>query len=100
MGNAFGSEYNLEEHGQAGREMYDEYIASEDKFLDLTSKVVAITGTSTNSIGFHIAEVAIRKNQSLDALQPRFFFLQEGNRRSASLGEGVRIAYRNRNGGL
>lgn len=62
MGNAFGSEYNLEDHGQSGREMYDEYIASEDKFLDLTSKVVAITGTSANSIGFHIAEIAIRKN--------------------------------------
>jgi hypothetical protein len=65
MGNTFGSEYNLEDHGQSSRVMYDEYIASEDKFLDLTSKVVAITGTSTKSIGFHVAEVAIKKNAKI-----------------------------------
>lgn len=64
MGNTFsgsGSAYNLDDHGQSSRALYDEYLASDDKFLDLSSKVVAITGTSTKSIGFHIAEIAVRK---------------------------------------
>ena len=62
MGNAFSSkEYNLDDHGQDSRAMYDEYIASEDKFNDLSDKVVAISGTSAKSIGFYIAEIAVRK---------------------------------------
>ena len=62
MGSIFSSEsYNPEEHGQSSRALFDEYLASDDKFQDLSSKVVAITGTSSQSIGFHIAEIAIRK---------------------------------------
>jgi NAD(P)-dependent dehydrogenase (short-subunit alcohol dehydrogenase family) len=42
--------------------MFDEYVTSDDKFADLTGKVVAITGTSVGSLGFHLAEIAIKKN--------------------------------------
>ncbi|CAB9505122.1 WW domain-containing oxidoreductase [Seminavis robusta] len=63
MGNTLsGKEYNLEDHGQSCRKLFDEYVADPNKFQDLSSKVVAITGTSEKSIGFHIAEVAVRKN--------------------------------------
>ena len=62
MGNQSSKEYNLQEHGQVSRELFDSYIADEKKFEDLSAKTVAITGTSTQSIGFHIAEIAIRKN--------------------------------------
>lgn len=48
-----------------GRAMFDEYIADPTKFNDLTGKIVAITGTSVASIGFHIAEVAIKKNAKM-----------------------------------
>lgn len=67
MGNTFsgGTEYNLEEHGQNSRELFDEYINDSTKFQDLSNKVVAITGTSANSIGFHIAEIAVRKNAKI-----------------------------------
>ena len=69
MGNTFSSgssnEYNLDEHGQSSRALFDEYVTSDDKFLDLSSKVVAITGTSAKSIGFHIAEIAVRKQAKL-----------------------------------
>ena len=54
--------YNVEDHGHADRAMFDEYVTSDDKFADLTGKVVAITGTSAGSLGFHLAEIAIRKN--------------------------------------
>ena len=62
MGNVLsGQEYNLEDHGQSDRALFDEYVADPAKFQDLSSKVVAVTGTSAKSIGFHIAEVAVRK---------------------------------------
>jgi NAD(P)-dependent dehydrogenase (short-subunit alcohol dehydrogenase family) len=63
MGNLLSSqEYNLEDHGKSDRALFDEYVADDsNKFQDLSSKVVAITGTSAQSIGFHIAEIAVRK---------------------------------------
>mmetsp|Transcript_21074 Transcript_21074/g.48661 ORF Transcript_21074/g.48661 Transcript_21074/m.48661 type:complete len:242 (-) Transcript_21074:634-1359(-) len=63
MGSIFGStEYNLEEHGHTDQQLYDDYVASPDKFNDLTGKVVAITGTSAGGLGFYACEVAIKKN--------------------------------------
>jgi NAD(P)-dependent dehydrogenase (short-subunit alcohol dehydrogenase family) len=55
-------EYNLEDHGHADRAMFDEYVGSDDKFTHLQDKVVAITGTSVGSLGFYLAEIAIKKN--------------------------------------
>jgi len=46
------------------RKLFEEYVRSDKYFADLSGKVVAITGTSPNSLGFHIAEVAVRKNVS------------------------------------
>jgi NAD(P)-dependent dehydrogenase (short-subunit alcohol dehydrogenase family) len=41
--------------------MFDEYVADDTKIADMSGKVVGITGTSIGGMGFHIAEVAIRK---------------------------------------
>jgi FlaA1/EpsC-like NDP-sugar epimerase len=40
--------------------LYDSYV--ESKFDDLTGKVVAITGTTSGSIGYHLAKAAVAKN--------------------------------------
>jgi NAD(P)-dependent dehydrogenase (short-subunit alcohol dehydrogenase family) len=41
-------------------EMFDSYVASDDKFHSLNEKLIAITGT-TSGLGFHIARCAIAK---------------------------------------
>ena len=43
------------------RKLFEEYVKNEDKFANLSFKVVAITGTSPGSLGFFVAEVAIRR---------------------------------------
>ena len=40
--------------------LYDSYV--ESKFDDLTGKVVAITGTTSGSIGYYLAKAAVAKN--------------------------------------
>lgn len=40
--------------------LYDSYV--ESKFEDLTGKVVAITGTTSGSIGYYLAKAAVAKN--------------------------------------
>ena len=63
MGNSSSKDgYDVKEHGQFNRDLYDKYVADDDKFEDLSAKTVAMTGTSAGSIGFHLAEIAIRKN--------------------------------------
>lgn len=54
-------DYNVQDHGLSDRTMFDEYVAEDGKFHDMSGKVVGITGTSAGGLGFHIAEVAIRK---------------------------------------
>lgn len=57
------SDYNVDEHGHSSRELYDSYLADDAQWVDdWTSKTVAITGTSTGSLGFYTAEIAVRKN--------------------------------------
>ena len=60
MGSIFSKEKDINED----RILFDEYVNT-DRFHDLGDKVVAITGTSVNSLGFYLAEVAIRKNAKL-----------------------------------
>ena len=61
MGSIFSSEkYDVAQHGVSGNDLFQEYVSG-DQFQDLSGKVVAVTGTSANGIGFHVAEVAIRK---------------------------------------
>ena len=57
--------FNKDDHGHADCSLFDDYVASDDTFMDLTGKVVAITGTSAGSLGFHLAEIAIRKNAKI-----------------------------------
>lgn len=45
---------------QSSHELYDSYV--ESKFNDLSGKVVAITGTSPGSLGYHLAKAAVAKN--------------------------------------
>jgi len=73
MGSMFSSnkEYNLTDHGHSDRALFEEYVASADIFMDLTDKVVAITGTSAGSLGFYLAEIAIRKNAKIVVLLNR-----------------------------
>jgi len=61
MGNA----YNVEDHGATDRTTFDQYVADPAKFNDMTNKVVAISGTSAGGMGFHLAEVAIKKNAKM-----------------------------------
>ena len=66
MGSVFSSKkYSVDDHGVFDQKMYDEYLASEEKFHDMTGKVVAISGTSAGGLGFYAAEVAIKKNAKL-----------------------------------
>ena len=58
-------QFSKDNHGHSDRSMFDDYVTNNDKFMDLTGKVVAITGTSAGSLGFHLAEIAIRKNAKI-----------------------------------
>lgn len=53
------------------QKLYDSYIKDATKLDDLSGKVVAITGTSPGSIGFYIAEAAVKKNAKLVLLLNR-----------------------------
>ena len=66
-----GSIFSKTEQGMnQDRILFDEYVNT-DRFHDLSGKVVAITGTSANSLGFYLAEVAIRKRAKLVLLLNR-----------------------------
>lgn len=51
--------------------VYDSYVEDPTKLNDLSGKVVAITGTSPGSIGYYIAEAAVKKNASVVLLLNR-----------------------------
>ena len=65
MGSFMTKQFSKDNHGHSDRSMFDDYVTNNDKFMDLTGKVVAITGTSAGSLGFHLAEIAIRKNAKI-----------------------------------
>ena len=67
------------------RTLFDSYVSS-DKLGDLSGKVVAITGTSPSSIGYHLAEAAVRKGAD------RVILLNRRSTRSARAEEGEREA--------
>jgi len=60
MGSIFSKENDMNQD----QALFYEYCNT-DRFHDLNDKVVAITGTSANSLGFFLGEVAIRKNVKL-----------------------------------
>lgn len=51
--------------------LYNSYVNEPTKLNDLSGKVVAITGTSPGSIGYYIAEAAVKKNASVVILLNR-----------------------------
>lgn len=58
MGGTFSVEKDA---GHFTQDLYDSYIASDDKLSDLSGKVVAITGTTTGSLGYFVAKAAVAK---------------------------------------
>ena len=66
-----GLTFSLEKDGQFDQKLYDSYIASDDKIGDLTGKVVAITGTTSGSLGYYVAKAAVAKKAKLVLLLNR-----------------------------
>lgn len=60
-----GQEFSNEKHGYTDRSLFDKYVTDPKKFNDMAGKVVVVTGTSTGSLGYFIAEVAIKKNAKM-----------------------------------
>jgi NAD(P)-dependent dehydrogenase (short-subunit alcohol dehydrogenase family) len=59
MGNK--QSFNVKEEGNFNDDLFQSYVSSDDKFSDLSGKTVAITGTTTGSLGFYVAKVAVAK---------------------------------------
>jgi len=66
-----GHKFSPEKHGHFTQELFDSYIASDEKIGDLSGKVVAITGTTTGSLGYFVAKAAVAKNAKLVLLLNR-----------------------------
>jgi hypothetical protein len=77
-------EYNLEDRGHADRAMFDEYVGSDDKFTHLQDMVMAITGTSVGSLGFYLAEIAIKRTPRFSCCSTETKVLLLLNRDSSS----------------
>lgn len=59
-----GAKFSLDTHGIFNKELYDSYVAGEkaSEIADLTGKVIAITGTTSGSLGYFVAKTAVAKN--------------------------------------
>ena len=67
-----GGAYSLDKHGNFKQELYDSYMSSTDgQIADLSGKVVAITGTTTGSLGYYVAKAAVAKKAKLILLLNR-----------------------------
>ena len=56
-----GASYSLEKHGNFNQDLYDSYLSSPTKF-NAQEKLIAITGTTTGSIGYYVAQMAVAQN--------------------------------------
>ena len=67
-----GASYSLDKHGNFKQDLYDSYLSSTDgRLASLKGKVVAITGTTTGSLGYYVAKTAVAKEAKLVLLLNR-----------------------------